>query len=63
VGQFAIASIGAPLAGLGRAGTLLPMAVVMTGFAVLGAVAAACVPRRRDPAEVVAAAPATTTPA
>jgi MFS transporter, DHA1 family, multidrug resistance protein len=45
VGQFAIAGIGAPLTGLGPAGTLLPMAVVIAGFAVLGTVAAAFVAR------------------
>jgi DHA1 family bicyclomycin/chloramphenicol resistance-like MFS transporter len=52
VGQFAVASVGAPLAGLGTAGALLPMAVVMAGFAVLATVAAASVPRRPDATEV-----------
>jgi DHA1 family bicyclomycin/chloramphenicol resistance-like MFS transporter len=48
VGQFAVAGVGAPLAGLGSAGTLLPMAVVMLGFAVLGGVAATALAARVD---------------
>ncbi|MEI4272006.1 multidrug effflux MFS transporter [Klenkia sp. LSe6-5] len=42
--QFAVAGVGAPLAGLGAAGTLLPMAVVMAGYATLGTVAALRLP-------------------
>ena len=34
--QFGVGAVGAPLAGLGTAGALLPMALVMTVFAVLG---------------------------
>ncbi|SDO19727.1 MFS transporter, DHA1 family, bicyclomycin/chloramphenicol resistance protein [Klenkia soli] len=55
--QFAIAGVGAPLAGLGAAGTLLPMAAVMTGFAVLGTTAALRVP---PPAAPGTAAPGDT---
>jgi DHA1 family bicyclomycin/chloramphenicol resistance-like MFS transporter len=46
VSQFAIAGLGAPLAGLGPAGELLPMAMVMVSFAVLGLLAAALLPGR-----------------
>jgi MFS transporter, DHA1 family, multidrug resistance protein len=35
-----VVALGAPLAGLGAAGSLLPMALVMLGFSVLGVVAA-----------------------
>ena len=56
VGQFLIASVGAPLAGLGAAGTLLPMAAVMAGFAVLATVAAACVPPVGDTPQPVTSA-------
>ncbi len=59
-GQFAIAGIGAPLAGLGSPGTLLPMAGVMVGFAVLGAVTTAFLAGRPAPADVPVAEPAAT---
>ncbi|SSC24787.1 Tetracycline resistance protein TetA/multidrug resistance protein MdtG [Klenkia terrae] len=45
VGQFAVAGAIAPLAGLGTAGALLPMAVVMAGASALGLVAGLRVPR------------------
>ncbi|MGY2080789.1 multidrug effflux MFS transporter [Modestobacter sp. SYSU DS0657] len=45
--QFALAGLGAPLAGLGAPGTLLPMAVVMVGFASLGWLAAVVLGRVR----------------
>jgi MFS transporter, DHA1 family, multidrug resistance protein len=48
VTQFTVAGIGAPLAGLGAAGTLQPMAVVVFAFAAIGIVAAACA-RGRTP--------------
>jgi DHA1 family bicyclomycin/chloramphenicol resistance-like MFS transporter len=51
VSQFAIAGVGAPLTGLGAPGTLLPMAVVIAGFAVLGSVAAAFVAPTTRPGE------------
>ena len=48
VGQFAVAGAIAPLAGLGTAGALLPMAVVMAGASVLGLVAGLRVPRAAE---------------
>jgi DHA1 family bicyclomycin/chloramphenicol resistance-like MFS transporter len=60
VGQFAIAGVGAPLTGLGTAGTLLPMAAVMLGFALLGAAAAALLAGRPAPVAVPLAEPAAT---
>ncbi|MGY1769678.1 multidrug effflux MFS transporter [Blastococcus sp. SYSU D00813] len=60
VGQFAVAGVGAPLAGLGPAGTLLPMAAVMLGFALLGGLAAAALAGRTDPARTPVAEPAAT---
>jgi MFS transporter, DHA1 family, multidrug resistance protein len=62
VGQFAIAGIGAPLVGLGAAGTLLPMALVMAGFAVLGATASAFVARQVEPTPTPLSEPAATPP-
>ncbi|RBY84000.1 multidrug effflux MFS transporter [Blastococcus sp. TF02A-26] len=61
VGQFAIAGVGAPLAGLGTAGTLLPMAGVMLGFAVLGAIATAFLAGRPDPTDAPVGEPTATT--
>ena len=60
VGQFAIAGVGAPLAGLGTAGTLLPMAAVMLGFALLGGLATAALARRPDPTEAPVPEPVAT---
>ena len=54
--QFTVGALVAPLAGLGTAGTLLPMAVVMTACAALGWAAALLLgPRSRVPAEEVLA--------
>ncbi|WP_138758999.1 multidrug effflux MFS transporter [Modestobacter altitudinis] len=50
VTQFTVAGIGAPLIGLGTAGTLLPVAVVVSAFAALGTAAAAAAPAGRSPA-------------
>ncbi|MGY1739980.1 MULTISPECIES: multidrug effflux MFS transporter [unclassified Blastococcus] len=58
VGQFAIAGVGAPLAGLGAAGTLLPMAGVMLGFALLGGLATAFLARQPDPTDAPVSEPA-----
>ncbi|MGY1811947.1 multidrug effflux MFS transporter [Blastococcus sp. SYSU D00820] len=63
VGQFAVAGVIAPLTGLGAAGTLLPMALVVLGSAALGAVAAGSVPRQPDAGDVPLAEPAATTSA
>ncbi|MQA34843.1 multidrug effflux MFS transporter [Modestobacter roseus] len=59
--QFALPGLGAPLAGFGTPGTLLPMAAVMVGFAATGWLAAVVLTRERapagrDPGEVPAAA-------
>jgi DHA1 family bicyclomycin/chloramphenicol resistance-like MFS transporter len=57
VGQFAIAGLGAPLSGLGAPGALLPMAVVMCGFAVLGWLVAAFTARHGAPVRIPAGEP------
>ena len=55
-GQFAVAALVSPLAGLGRAGALLPMAVVMLGSSSLAWLAATVLAGRTPPAATAEAA-------